>query len=106
MADALQLQDSVRRSSVCVPAGRTHNRRGSILTRQQARSPIRRCRLVESFILRVVTVATFVCLAGTGRAGPVDIYLDGPQLCPRDQPRTASPITEVQAIARTRTMLP
>jgi hypothetical protein len=60
----------------------------------------------ESLILRVVTVATVVCLAGSGRAGPVDVYLDGPQLCPRDQPRTASRITEVQAIARTRTMLP
>lgn len=44
--------------------------------------------------------------AGVAQGGPVDVYLDGPQLCPRDQPRTASRITETQAIARTRTMLP
>ena len=39
-------------------------------------------------------------------AGPVDLYLDGPQYCPRDVPATAPRIDEAQAIARTRTMLP
>jgi hypothetical protein len=45
-------------------------------------------------------------LAGAALAGPVDVYLNGPKLCPHDQPRTASRISEAQAIARTRTMLP
>jgi hypothetical protein len=51
-------------------------------------------------------VAMIACFACGAQAGPVDVYLDGPQLCPRDQPRTAPRITETQAIARTRTMLP
>jgi len=39
-------------------------------------------------------------------AGPVDLYLDGPQFCPRDVPATAPRIGEAQAVARTKTMLP
>jgi hypothetical protein len=50
--------------------------------------------------------AMAACFACAVRAGPVDVYLDGPQLCPRDQPPSASRITETQAIARTRAMLP
>jgi len=56
--------------------------------------------------LRLLLAALVGSFAGVAMAGPVDTYLDGPQLCPRDQPRTASRITEAQAIARTRTMLP
>lgn len=51
-----------------------------------------------------VAVAGFV--AGAACAGPVDVYLHGPQLCPGDVPKSAPRITEAQAIARTRTMLP
>jgi hypothetical protein len=50
--------------------------------------------------------AIVACFACAVQAGPVDVYLDGPQLCPRDRPLTASRISETQAIARTRTMLP
>lgn len=49
-------------------------------------------------------------LAVTGltgaQAGPVDLYLHGPQYCPRDVPDKAARLTEAQAVARTRTMLP
>jgi hypothetical protein len=46
------------------------------------------------------------CVSLAALAGPVDLYLDGPQLCPRDRPPTAPRIDEAAAIARTRTMLP
>lgn len=46
------------------------------------------------------------CVSLAALAGPVDLYLDGPQLCPRDRPATAPRIDEAAAIARTRTMLP
>ena len=39
-------------------------------------------------------------------AGPVEVYREGPELCPRDVPKTAPVLTEAQAIARARTMLP
>jgi hypothetical protein len=57
-------------------------------------------------MVRYFVVAGLGCLAVGAIAGPVDLYLEGPQLCPRDQPSAASRITEAQAIARTRTMLP
>jgi hypothetical protein len=57
-------------------------------------------------VARFTAAAIAGMLAGVAVAGPVDVYRNGPQLCPHDQPRTASRITEAQAIARTRTMLP
>ncbi len=39
-------------------------------------------------------------------AGPVDLYLTGPRYCPQGVAPTAPRISEAQAIARTRTMLP
>ena len=50
--------------------------------------------------------AVAALVAGAAAAGPVDLYLYGPQLCPGDVPKSAPRITEAQAIARTRTMLP
>ncbi len=46
------------------------------------------------------------CASLAALAGPVDLYLDGPQFCPRDRPATAPRVNEAEAIARTRTMLP
>ncbi len=50
--------------------------------------------------------AAVAVIAGAAVAGPVDLYLSGPQLCPGDVPKSAPRINEVQAIARTRAMLP
>jgi len=55
---------------------------------------------------RAVVAGVAAGLAFGAWAGPVDLYLDGPQFCPRDMPVTAPRISEAQAIARTRTMLP
>jgi hypothetical protein len=55
---------------------------------------------------RFLVVAIVTCFAFAASAGPVDVYLDGPQFCPHDRPLTMSRISEAQAIARTRTMLP
>ena len=48
-----------------------------------------------------------VALAATlAHAGPVEVYREGPELCPRNVPKTAPVLTEAQAIERSRTMLP
>jgi len=39
-------------------------------------------------------------------AGPVEVYREGPQLCPRNVAKSAPVLTEAQAIERSRTMLP
>jgi len=52
------------------------------------------------FAALVAFAATFV------NAGPVEVYREGPELCPRDVPKTARSLTAVQAIERSRTMLP
>ncbi len=44
--------------------------------------------------------------AGVCVAGPVEVYREGPQLCPRDVPKSAPVLPEAQAVARSRTMLP
>jgi hypothetical protein len=46
------------------------------------------------------------CVAAGARAGPVDAYRTGPEYCPQDRPASARRITEAEAIARTRQMLP
>jgi hypothetical protein len=56
--------------------------------------------------VRAVVAAVAAGFAFGAWAGPVDLYLDDPQFCPRDMPATAPRISEAQAIARTRTMLP
>jgi hypothetical protein len=45
-------------------------------------------------------------LAGIAHAGPVEVLREGPRFCPADRPRNAARITQAQAIARARTMLP
>ena len=48
----------------------------------------------------VASAATLV------HAGPVEVYRDGPEACPRNIPRSAPVLSESEAIARARTMLP
>ncbi|MEP7328034.1 MAG: hypothetical protein ABI777_02390 [Betaproteobacteria bacterium] len=54
---------------------------------------------------RGLTVAMTIWSA-TVVAGPVDLYLTGPEFCPRDRPVNAPRINAGEAIARTRTMVP
>jgi hypothetical protein len=56
--------------------------------------------------VRGIVAAVAAGFALGAAAGPVDLYLDGPQFCPRDVSATAPRIGEAQAIARTKTMLP
>jgi hypothetical protein len=56
--------------------------------------------------VRCVAVALVALAATVVRAGPVENYREGPELCPRNVPKTAPVLTEAQAIARSRTMLP
>jgi hypothetical protein len=53
-----------------------------------------------------VAVALAALAATSLHAGPVEIYREGPELCPRNVPKTAPVLAEAQAIARSRTMLP
>ncbi len=39
-------------------------------------------------------------------AGPVEVYREGPQLCPRDRPASAPKLSAAQAVERARSMLP
>ena len=56
--------------------------------------------------MRRVVAALVASAAALVHAGPVEVYRDGPELCPRDVPKSAPVLTEAQAIARSRTMLP
>ena len=56
--------------------------------------------------MRGVVVALFALAATQVDAGPVEVYREGAQLCPRNVPRSAPVLTEAQAIERARTMLP
>ena len=53
-----------------------------------------------------ITCLLLAGLSATAAAGPVDLYLHGPELCPRDRPSNAARIDAAAAIARTRTMVP
>jgi hypothetical protein len=56
---------------------------------------------------RVILAAALASCVTLGvDAGPVDVYLDGPEYCPRDQPKNAPRMNAEQAIARTRALLP
>jgi hypothetical protein len=39
-------------------------------------------------------------------AGPVEVYREGPQFCPRDRPANGAALTQEQAIERARKLLP
>ena len=56
--------------------------------------------------MRRVAVALAALTTTFVDAGPVEIYREGQELCPRNVPKTAPALTEAQAIARSRTMLP
>jgi hypothetical protein len=53
-----------------------------------------------------IGAAFAVALAASAFAGPVEVYREGPQHCPRDRPASAQPLTEAQAIERARGLLP
>ena len=55
---------------------------------------------------RVSLAMLALCVACAAQAGPVESYREGPQFCPRDRPADAPVITEAQAIARARALLP
>jgi hypothetical protein len=50
--------------------------------------------------------ALVAALAAPALAGPVEVYREGPRFCPRDRPADAPAITQEQAIARARALLP
>jgi len=56
--------------------------------------------------MRRLLAAIAACLAMPALAGPVELYLTGPQFCPQGIAKTAPRIDEAQAIARTKAMLP
>ena len=56
--------------------------------------------------IRVVAAAFASCVAGGVLAGPVDVYRTGPEFCPHDRPAGAARITEAEAVARTKALLP
>ena len=56
--------------------------------------------------LGVAALALALALAGTAAAGPVEVYREGPRYCPRDRPASAPVLTQEEAIARARTLLP
>lgn len=45
-------------------------------------------------------------VAASASAGPVEVYREGPQYCPRERPASAPALTERDAIERSRTLLP
>ncbi|MEP7180851.1 MAG: hypothetical protein ABI886_01535 [Betaproteobacteria bacterium] len=47
-----------------------------------------------------------VAMASPALSGPVLVYREGPEFCPRDRPANAAALTEAQAIERARTLLP
>ena len=54
-----------------------------------------------------LALAAFVAAFGTPAfGGPVLVYREGPEFCPRDRPPTAPVLTAEQAIARARALLP
>ncbi len=50
--------------------------------------------------------ALVVGLASAAAAGPVDVYREGPEFCPRDRAAGAPVMTQAGAIERARTLLP
>lgn len=59
--------------------------------------------------MRLPAGALFALVASAAtlvNAGPVEVYRDGPEACPRNVAKSAPALSEAQAIARARTMLP
>ena len=59
-------------------------------------------------MIRALIARLFFLLAcaNPAAAGPVEVYREGPQFCPRDRPATAPALDEQQTIARARALLP
>jgi hypothetical protein len=55
---------------------------------------------------RLGVAALALALAAPAAAGPVEVYREGPRYCPRDRPADAPVLTQDEAIARARTLLP
>lgn len=53
-----------------------------------------------------IAAALVLAVAPIAHAGPVDVYREGPRYCPRDRGSDATPLTQAQAIARARGLLP
>jgi hypothetical protein len=56
--------------------------------------------------VRGIAFALVASAATLVQAGPVEVYRDGPDACPRNVPRSAPVLSESQAIARARTLVP
>ena len=56
--------------------------------------------------MRRLAVAIVAVAAALAHAGPVEVYREGPQLCPRDVPKSSPALNAIQAIERSRKMLP
>lgn len=57
-------------------------------------------------IRRWAALGAALCVGAPALAGPVDVYLTGSRYCPHELPKSSPRISEAQAIARTRAMLP
>jgi hypothetical protein len=53
-----------------------------------------------------LTGALMFGFAAAAAAGPVEVYREGPEFCPRDRPSTAPVLSEAAVIARARSLLP
>jgi hypothetical protein len=56
--------------------------------------------------MRLAAGALALALAAPVLAGPVEVYREGPRFCPKDRPSDGPVLTQDQAIARARTLLP
>ena len=54
----------------------------------------------------VAVLLLYAGATGAALSGPVLVYREGPEFCPRDRPATSPRITAEQAIERARALLP
>ncbi len=55
---------------------------------------------------RRAAVFAVLLVAASAAAGPVLVYREGPQFCPRDRPAQAPRISAAEAVERARSLLP
>ena len=55
---------------------------------------------------RVASAVLAAVFASGAHAGPVDVYRTGPRYCPNDRPAGARALSQAEAIARARTLVP
>jgi hypothetical protein len=56
--------------------------------------------------VRAIAIAALALAAGGAAAGPVLVYREGPQYCPRDRQANAPRITAEQAAERAKALMP